>query len=144
MGKLACGNLFCNAERATLYFWVWTWVCLLCDTDRHDKARAHCRATKCSPTQNAPFSSILCTLHTQYAPLEHFVYPVYTICYQRSILCRVGTYVISMVVRGYTICSSWKHVSWYVCLFFLTVLSTSICLSYEPCVQSHARIIIVL
>ena len=32
----------------------------------------HCRATKCSPTQNAPLHnmlrwSILCTLHTQYA-----------------------------------------------------------------------------
>ena len=27
----------------------------------------HCRATKCSPTQYASFSSILCTLHTQYA-----------------------------------------------------------------------------
>ena len=65
-----------------------------------------CRATKCSPTQYAPFSSILCTLHTQYAPLEHFVYPAYTICYQRSILCRVGIYIISVVVRGYTICSS--------------------------------------
>ena len=65
-----------------------------------------CGSTKCSPTQYAPFSSILCTLHTQYAPLEHFVYPAYTICYQRSILCRVGTYVISVVVRGYTICSS--------------------------------------
>ena len=71
----------------------------------------HCRATKCSPKQYAP------TLHTQYASLEHFVYPAYTLCYQRSILCRVGTYVISVVVRGYTICSSWKHVSWYVCLF---------------------------
>ena len=64
-----------------------------------------CGSTKCSPTQYAPFSSILCTLHTQYAPLEHFVYPAYTICYQRSILCRVGTYVISVVVLGYTICS---------------------------------------
>ena len=29
------------------------------------------------------------------------MYPAYTICYQRSILCRVGTYVISVVVRGY-------------------------------------------
>ena len=57
-------------------------------------------------TQYAPFSSILCTLHTQYAPLEHFVYPAYTICFQWSILCRVDTYVISVVVRGYTICSS--------------------------------------
>ena len=66
----------------------------------------HCGSTKCSPTQYAPFSSILCTLHTQYAPLKHFVYSAYTICYQRSILCRVGTYVISVVVRGYTICSS--------------------------------------
>ena len=65
-----------------------------------------CESTKCSPTQYAPFSSILCTLHTQYAPLEHFVYPAYTICYQWSILCRVDTYVISVVVRGYTICSS--------------------------------------
>ena len=65
-----------------------------------------CGSTKCSPTQYAPFSSILCTLHTQYAPLEHFVYPAYTICYQWSILCRVDTYVISVVVRGYTICSS--------------------------------------
>ena len=64
-----------------------------------------CGSTKCSPTQYAPFSSILCILHTQYASLEHFVYPAYTICYQRSILCRVGTYVISVVVRGYTICS---------------------------------------
>ena len=27
----------------------------------------HCGSTKCSPTQYAPFSSILCTLHTQYA-----------------------------------------------------------------------------
>ena len=90
-----------------------------------------CGSTNCSPTQYAPFSSILCTLHTQYAPLEHFVYPAYTICYQWSILCRVDTYVISVVVRGYTICSSWKHVSWYL-PFFLTVLSTSICLSYEP------------
>ena len=27
-----------------------------------------CGSTKCSPTQYAPFSSILCTLHTQYAP----------------------------------------------------------------------------
>ena len=71
-----------------------------------DQDRRHCGSTKCSPTQYAPFSSILCTLHTQYAPLEHFVYPAYTICYQRSILCRVGTYVISVVVRGYTICSS--------------------------------------
>ena len=97
----------------------WLWHFLLCGS------------TKCSPTQYAPFSSILCTLHTQYAPLEHFVYPAYTICYQRSILCRVGTYDISVVVRGYTICSSWKHVSWYL-PFFLTVLSTSICLSYEP------------
>ena len=26
-----------------------------------------CESTKCSPTQYAPFSSILCTLHTQYA-----------------------------------------------------------------------------
>ena len=67
---------------------------------------ALCGSTKCSPTQYAPFSSILCTLHTQYAPLEHFVYPAYTICYQWSILCRVDTYVISGVVRGYTICSS--------------------------------------
>ena len=91
----------------------------------------HCGSTKCSPTQYAPFSSILCTLHTQYAPLEHFVYPAYTICYQWSILCRVDTYVFSVVVRGYTICSSWKHVSWYL-PFFLTVLSTFICLSYEP------------
>ena len=90
-----------------------------------------CGSTKCSPTQYAHFSSILCTLHTQYAPLEHFVYPAYTICYQWSILCRVDTYVISVVVRRYTICSSWKHVSWYL-PFFLTVLSTSICLSYEP------------
>ena len=97
----------------------------------------HCGSTKCSPTQYAPFSSILCTLHTQYAPLEHFVYPAYTICYQRSILCRVGTYVISVVVRGYTICSSWKHVSWYVCLFsncpldiHLSILRT-LCL--KPC-----------
>ena len=65
-----------------------------------------CRVTKCSPTQYAPSRSILCTLRTQYAPLEHFVYPAYTICYQRSILCRVGTYVISVVVRGYTICAS--------------------------------------
>ena len=65
-----------------------------------------CGSTKCSPTQYAPFSSILCTLHTQYAPLEHFVYLAYTICYQWSILCRVDTYVISVVVRGYTICSS--------------------------------------
>ena len=93
--------------------------------------RVPCGSTKCSPTQYAPFSSILCTLHTQYAPLERFVYPTYTICYQWSILCRVDTYVISVVVRGYTICSSWKHVSWYL-PFFLTVLSTSICLSYEP------------
>ena len=98
-----------------------------------------CRATKCSPTQYAPLStcSILCTLNTQYAPLEHFVYPAYTIFYQRSILCRVGTYVISVVVRGYTICSSWKHVSWYVCLFsncpldiHLSILRT-LCL--QPC-----------
>ena len=39
--------------------------------------------------------SILCTLHTQYAS-------------SGSILCRVDTYmyVISVVVRGYTICSS--------------------------------------
>ena len=73
-------------------------------TDR--QTRTHCGSTKCSPTQYAPFSSILCTLHTQYAPLEHFVYPAYTICYQGSILCRVRTYVISEVVRGYTICSS--------------------------------------
>ena len=51
-------------------------------------------------TQYALSRCILCTLHTQYAPLEHFVYPAYTICYQRSILCRVGTYVISVVVEG--------------------------------------------
>ena len=48
---------------------------------------AQCRATKCSPTQYAAFSSILCTPHTQYAPLEHFVYPAYTICYQRLPIC---------------------------------------------------------
>ena len=59
-----------------------------------------CGSTKCSPTQYAPLSSILCTLHTQYAPLEHFVYPAYTICYQRSILCRVGTYVIQWSSEG--------------------------------------------
>ena len=115
-------------------------------TEAVTRANAHCRATKCSPTQNAPFSSILCTLHTQYAPLEHFVYPAYTICYQRSILCRVGTYVISVVVRGYTICSSWKHVSWYVCLFSncpldiqLSILRT-LCL--KPCPHHNCIIVV--
>ena len=38
-------------------------------------------------------------------PREHFVYPSYTIYYQSSILCRVYN-VISVVFRGYTICSS--------------------------------------
>ena len=47
----------------------------------HCVTMMQCGSTKCSPTQYAPFSSILCTLHTQYAPLEHFVYPAYTICY---------------------------------------------------------------
>ena len=107
---------------------------------------ALCRATTCSPTQYAPFSSKLCTLHTLYAPLEHFVYPAYTICYQRSILCRVGTYVISVVVRGYTICSSRKHVSWYVCLFsncpldiHLSILRT-LCL--KPCPHHNCIIVV--
>ena len=100
-----------------------------------------CRATKCSPTQHAPFSIILCTLHTQYAPLEHFVYLEYTICYQRSILSRVGSYVISVVVRGYTICSSW-----YVCHFsncpldiHLSILRT-LCL--KPCPYHNCIIVV--
>ena len=79
-------------------------ICLL-KSHRRGNCNEVCGSTKCSPTQYAPFSSILCTLHTQYALLEHFVYPAYTICYQRSILCRVGAYDISVVVRGYTICS---------------------------------------
>ena len=118
MSKMSVHHLFHHRSLALLHVFIFL-------------VRPHCGSTKCSPTQYAPFSSILCTLHTQYAPLEHFVYPAYTICYQWSILCRVGTYVISVVVRGNTICSSWKHVSWYL-PFFLTVLSTSICLSYEP------------
>ena len=107
---------FTDRSKAVLLLWIFyafSVLCLRCIcallficTLWSPPEKGLCGSTKCSPTQYAPFSSILCALHTQYAPLEHFVYPAYTICYQWSILCRVGTYVISVVVRGYTICSS--------------------------------------
>ena len=37
------------------------------------------------PTQRAPSKSILCTLPTQYATMEHIVYLSYTICYSDSV-----------------------------------------------------------
>ena len=61
--------------------------------------------------QNAPLHNML-LLVAYCVPCIHnmlrwsILYPAYKICYQWSILCRVDTYVISVVVRGYTICSS--------------------------------------
>ena len=76
----------------------------------------HCRASICYHTQNATEHKML--------PQLHFVYPTYTICYPRaycvgrvhnvlsgSKLSRLCTYVISLVVRGYTICSTRKTFS---------------------------------
>ena len=55
-----------------------------------------CRGAFCGPT----------VLHLIRLVVNMKTRKLNAICYQRSILCRVGTYVISVVVRGYTICSS--------------------------------------
>ena len=55
-----------------------------------------------------PRRSILCTLPTQYATREHIVYPTYTICSRVAYCESFANCVISLVVRGYTLCSTLK------------------------------------
>ena len=79
-----------------------------------------CRATKCSPTQYAPFRSILCTLHTHYAT--------------RGAYCVGWVHMLFQWSSEGTQYALLENTSRGMFAFFLTVLSTTSCVSYEPCV----------